>query len=293
MTVARVVVVTDSTAYLPHDLVAARGIEVVPLQVVLGGRPFDEGSGLSGHDIAEALRHSRSVSTSRPAPAQLLEVYERVAAAGASEVVSVHLSRELSGTYDSAVLAAKEASVPVHVVDSRSLGMGTGFAVLGAAEVLAAGGSAESAVVAVRRRVEATSTMFYVDTLEHLRRGGRVTVARALIGTALAVKPLLHVVDGRIEPLENVRTSGRALARLEELAVERAGTSPVDIAVHHLVNADRAQALADQLASRVPAARTVLVQEVGPVVGAHVGPGLVAVVVAPVLDAGSGAPSRT
>lgn len=281
-----VAVVTDSTAYLPDDLVAEHGIAVVPLQVVLGGRPFDEGAGLSGHDIAEALRHSRSVSTSRPAPAQLLGVYEEAAARGAAEVVSVHLSRQLSGTYDSAVLAAREAPVPVHVVDSRSLGMGTGFAVLRAVEVLADGAGGEAAASAARRRAEATWAAFYVDTLEHLRRGGRVTVARALIGTALAVKPLLHVVDGGIQPLENVRTSSRALARLQELAVERAGTSRVDIAVHHLVNPDRAHALAASLEDRVPGLRSLVVREVGPVVGAHVGPGLVAVVVAPVEGSG-------
>jgi DegV family protein with EDD domain len=277
-----VAVVTDSTAYLPDELVAQHGITVVPLQVVVDGRPFDETADVTGPDVAEALRHSRSVSTSRPAPAQLVEVYERLAAAGAPAIVSIHLSRELSGTYESAVLAAREVEVPVEVVDSRTLGMATGFAALRAREVLDGDGSAEEAADAARRRAEATWAGFYVNTLEHLRRGGRVTVARALIGTALAVKPLLHVVDGGIAPLENVRTASRALARLEALAVEQAGDAPVDVAVHHLVNPERASSLAASLASRLPGLRELVVKEVGPVVGAHVGPGLVAVVVAPV-----------
>lgn len=279
----RVAVVTDSTAYLPADLVNEHGIAVVPLQVILDGKPFAEGAELSGHDIAEALRHSRVVSTSRVSPGQLLAVYADVAARGATEIVSVHLSAELSGTCDSALLAAAEATVPVHVVDSRSLGMALGFAVLEAASAAASGADGRAAAAAARRRAERSSTMFYVDTLEHLRRGGRVTNTRAFIGTALAVKPLLEVADGRIRPLENVRTAGRALARLEELSVERAGSEPVDLAVHHLDSPTRASVLAERLVAHLPAARRVLVSEIGPVIGAHVGPGLVAVVISPVL----------
>ena len=128
-----------------------------------------------------------------------------------------------------------------------------------------------------------TSTFFYVDTLEYLRRGGRIGAAQALLGTALAVKPLLHLQDGEIQPLEKVRTSSRAVARLEELALERAGAEPVDIAVHHLDNAERADALAQRLQARLPAVGQMVVSEVGAVIGAHVGPGLLAVVVAPQL----------
>jgi DegV family protein with EDD domain len=120
-----------------------------------------------------------------------------------------------------------------------------------------------------------------VDTLEYLRRGGRIGPAAAVLGGALAIKPLLRVVDGRIEPLEKVRTMSRAIARLEEVAVAAAGVGPVDLAVHHLADPDRATALADRLRSRLPAAGDVVVTEVGAVVGAHVGPGMLGVVVAP------------
>jgi DegV family protein with EDD domain len=278
----RVALVTDSTAYLPAELVQRYDIAVVPLQVVLDGRPFDEGAGLSGHDVAEALRHSRHVSTSRATPAQVLDVYTQTVDRGAHEIISVHLSSELSGTYDSAKLAAQDSPAPVHVVDSRSLGMGVGFAVLEAARLRAEGADVLTAASAAQRRAGGTSVFFYVQTLEYLRRGGRLTTAQAIIGAALGVKPLLHIVDGRIQPLENVRTAGRALSRLEELAVDQAGLDLVDIAVHHLDSVERAQTLAERLSERLPAVRDVMVSEVGPVVGAHVGPGLVAAVVAPV-----------
>ena len=140
---SRTVVVTDSTASLPEDLAAAHGITVVPLQVVVGATPYEEGAeGATPDTVAEALREFVPVSTSRPAPAVMLEVYERLAAAGATEIVSVHLSSEMSGTYESAQLAAQQASVPVVPVDSRQVGIATGFAVLTAAEVVAAGGDA-------------------------------------------------------------------------------------------------------------------------------------------------------
>ncbi len=281
----RVALVTDSTAYLGADDVKERGITVVPLQVVIDGRAFDEDERLSSRDVAEALRHSKSVSTSRIAPEALQSTYASVASTGADEIVSVHLSSELSGTYESAVLAAREAPIPVHVLDSRSLAMGLGFAVLAASDALAAGASAAEAAEVARQRAAASSAVFYVDTLEHLRRGGRISATTAFIGTALHVKPLLHLVDGRIEPLENVRTASRALARLEEVALDRAGLEVVEVAVHHLAAEQRAAALADSLQRRLPASAGIVVREVGPVIGAHVGAGLVAVVVAPVLGA--------
>jgi DegV family protein with EDD domain len=123
-----------------------------------------------------------------------------------------------------------------------------------------------------------------VDTLEHLRRGGRIGAAQALLGSAFAVKPLLHLVGGRIEPLEKVRTSARAISRLEEIAVDRAAaaaTDRVDVAVQHLANAARAETLAAHLAGRVPRLGELYLGEVGAVVGAHTGPGMLAVVVSP------------
>ncbi len=277
-----VAVVTDSTAYLPAVLLERQHIRIVPVQVVIGGESFDEGVGVSSDTVAEALRDWRPVTTSRPSPQGFLDAYTRAAEEGADAVVSVHLSGEMSGTLSSAQLAAAESPVPVRVVDSRTLGMAMGFAVVTAAEAAAAGASLDDVVRAAEKRCAASSVFFYVDTLEYLRRGGRIGPAAALLGSALAVKPLLHLVDGRIAPLEKVRTASRALARLEEVAVERAGTGEVDVAVHHLASPARADQLATALRARVPGLRELLVSEVGAVVGAHVGPGMLAVAVAPV-----------
>jgi DegV family protein with EDD domain len=278
----RVAIVTDSTSYLPSDLITKHGVRVVPLQVVIGGVAYDEGVELTSETVAEALRNWTPVTTSRPSPAAFLDAYEQAASEGCDGIVSIHLSSEISGTHESATLAARDSPVPTQVVDSRSLGMGLGFAVVTAAETAATGeASLDEIVAAASKRAAASKAVFYVDTLEHLRRGGRIGAGAAFLGSALAVKPLLHLVDGHIEPLEKVRTSAKAIARLEEITVQHAGSGDVDIAVAHLANPDRAQTLADRLRDRLPNVGTLLVSEVGAVVGAHVGPGMLSVVVAP------------
>jgi DegV family protein with EDD domain len=276
----RVAVVTDSTAYLPDGLADRLSIRVVPLQVVLGGRSGAEGSEVTPAEVAAALAAWVPVSTSRPTPAQFAAVYREALDGGASDVVSLHLSRELSGTWDSARLAAAEVGTDrVRVVDSRSAAMGLGFAVLAAAEAAEGGGTQEQVYEAAVGTAERTTTLFYVDTLEHLRRGGRIGAAQALLGTALSVKPILHVREGRIVPLEKVRTVSKGIARLEALAVAAAGDGPADVAVHHLAAAERAALLAERLRARLPAVRQLYASEVGAVVGAHVGPGVLGVVV--------------
>jgi DegV family protein with EDD domain len=281
-----VALVTDSTAMLPVDLAAERDIIVVPLQVVVGAASYDEGvdAEATPQTIAEALHEWTPVSTSRPTPAVFAEVYEKARAEGFDEILSVHLSAQMSGTYESAQLAAREVDIPVRAVDSRQLGMATGYAVLAAADVLDRGGSAQQAADAALRRADATTSLFYVDTLEYLRRGGRIGAAAAVLGSALAVKPLLEITEGRIATREKVRTSARALSRLEELAVAAAAGHQVDVTVAHLANPERATVLADHLGERLVdelSGRPVDVGEVGAVIGAHVGPGMVAVVVAP------------
>ncbi len=278
---SRVAVVTDSTAYLPADLVERHRLGVVPLHVVLGRQTGEEGRQVSPDDVAEALRDRRArVTTSRPTPAELAAAYRR---SGAEAVVSIHLSAELSGTVAAARLAADSVAaegLDVVVVDSRTVAMGLGFAVLAAARAAAGGADVSEVVAAAERSAAASTLLFYVDTLEHLRRGGRTGAAQALVGTALGVKPLLQVVDGSIAPREKVRTTARALARLEDLAVEAAGDRPVELAVHHLAAPERAGLLAERLRRRLPRVLALHVVQVGAVVGAHAGPGLLGVVVA-------------
>ncbi|HUV48855.1 MAG TPA: DegV family protein [Actinomycetes bacterium] len=275
-----IAVVTDSTAYLPSAQAVAAHVTVVPVQVVVGGETRDE-TDVSSDAIADALREWRPISTSRPAPSAFVEAYRRLALAGATEIVSVHLSGAMSATVESAQLAAKEVEVPVRVVDSRSIGMGLGFPVLAAAQAAVSGADAARVEEIARERSASASVLFYVDTLEYLRRGGRIGKAAALVGSALSVKPLLHLVDGNVAPLEKVRTTSKALARLEEIALERVGDGAADVAVQHLANPDKALALAARIQERAGGAVAVTVGEVGAVVGAHVGPGMIAVAVCP------------
>jgi DegV family protein with EDD domain len=280
-----IAVITDSTASLPPEVAAARGIVVVPLQVVIGAEAYDEGSAEATPErVAAALRDYLPVSTSRPAPAVLLDHYERAALAGARQIVSVHISGEMSGTFESAQLAARDAPVRVVCVDSRQVGVATGYAALAAADAIGEGRSVEDAAEAARRRAAACSSLFYVDTLEYLRRGGRIGAAAALFGGALAVKPLLQIEDGKVASLEKVRTSARALGRLEELAVTAASGRAVDVCVAHLANPERADHLTKRLTARLSdelGGRDVWCGELGAVLGAHVGPGMIAVCVAP------------
>ncbi|MEV1050969.1 DegV family protein [Streptomyces sp. NPDC049887] len=274
-----VAIVTDSTAYLPPQTMESHGITAVPLTVVLGNRALEEGTEISARSLAQALQKRRAVTTSRPSPETFAAAYRATAEAGATGIVSLHLSSEFSGTYDAAALAAREAPVPVRVVDTGMVAMALGFCALAAAEAVDAGGSLDEAVAAAEKRAAGTSAFFYVDTLDYLRRGGRIGTAQALFGSALAVKPLLQLEGGRIELREKVRTASRAIARLEEIAAERAGTGPVDIAVHHLAAPERASALAERLRERVPNLGELHVSEVGAVIGAHTGPGLLGAVV--------------
>jgi DegV family protein with EDD domain len=274
-----VAVVTDSTACLPAETIERLSISVVPLRVTLGSRTAVDGVDVSSADVARALRAKVAVSTSRPTPAEFAEQYRKLLDAGASHVVSVHLSAALSGTWESAVLAAQDfPHGAVRVVDSRSTAMALGFAVAAAAQRAAAGGSAAEVQGAATETVDATRTLFYVDTLEYLRRGGRIGTAAALFATTLSVKPLLQLVEGQIVALEKVRTASKALARLVELTVQAADGRPVDLAVHHVAAAERARVVETQLRERLPGLGESRVAELGPVIGAHLGPGVVGTV---------------
>jgi DegV family protein with EDD domain len=281
-----VAVVTDSSAYLPDGFANRHAVHVVPIHVLIDDCSGRDGVDIGPADVAAALTGRRSVSTSRPNPDEFAQTYQRLLDAGADEIVSIHLSRELSGTWESARLAAKEVGDDViRVVDSRTAVMGLGFAVLRAATAAgggAAGAAVEDAAVAAAAR---TRTFFMVETLEYLRRGGRIGPAAAFFGTALAVKPVLHVKDGHIVPLEKVRTTNKALARLVDLAEEAAaetGADAVELAVHHLAAHERAAELATRLDERISSASGCVVSELGGAIGAHTGPGMLGVVVCPV-----------
>ncbi|MEI2786334.1 MAG: DegV family protein [Candidatus Nanopelagicales bacterium] len=272
-----IAVVTDSTACLTPAMIAESGVIVVPIHVIVDGRTHLDGVDINSGEVATALVRGASVSTAKPTPQQFLDAYTAAADGGATEILSVHVSAALSGTYDSARLAARDSPVPVTVIDTHSIAMGLGFAAMSAAA--AATGGLAAAVDAARRSADNSQVLFYVDTLEFLRRGGRIGTASAWLGGALRVKPLLHVVDGQVAPLEKARTANRALARLTDLAVEAAGDRPVRVAVQHLHAADRAESVARRLRDTLHC--EVVVGEVTAVMGVHVGPGVVAITIAP------------
>jgi len=281
----RVAVVTDSTSCLTAADAARWGIDVVPLDVAADGERFRDGVDLSPDDLAVLLAAGRRVTTSQPPPAAFLAAYEAAAARGAAEVVSVHLSGELSGTVRAAGLAAQLAPLPVHVVDSRSAGLGLGLAAVAAAEasrgtVWGPAGAAEVAATA-EQVGRSTAAWFVVDSLDHLRRGGRLSAAAAAFGTVLGLRPVLVLRDGRIEVAERVRTRRAARDRLHALAaaeVVRRGPRAVRVGVQHLGRADVAAEVAERLRTS-QGLDEVLVREVGAVLGGHLGVGALAVTV--------------
>jgi DegV family protein with EDD domain len=279
-----VAVVTDSTCSLDPADAARADISIIPLQVVIGevSRPESE---VRPSEVARALREGRQVSTSRPAPGMIEKAYAELAGAGYDAIVSVHLSSKISSTCSAAQVAAASLDIPIEVVDSMTLAMATGYAVLTGAEAARSGAALDEVVSMVGRRAAASTTYFYVESLEYLGLGGRIGAAAPMLGSALAVKPLLTVADGEIRPSERVRTASKALTRLEELslaALEQAATAygAVDVAVHHLDNPDGAHRLRDRLSGRVQVGR-IVISELSAVLGVHVGPGALGVVVSP------------
>lgn len=299
----RVAVVTDSTSCLTAADAAAWGIDVVPLDVAADGERFRDGVDLTPDGLVAALAAGRRVTTSQPPPAAFAAAYEAAAARGAAEVVSVHLSGELSGTVRAAGLAAQLAPLPVHVVDSRSAGLGLGFAALAAAEAArgTVWGPADGASVAgaAEQVGRSTAAWFVVDSLDHLRRGGRLSAAAAAFGTVLGLRPVLVLRDGRIEVAERVRSRRAARERLHALAVAEVGRrvpgagaggagggaagggpagSAVRVGVQHLGSPEVAEEVAGRLRDAL-GLDEVLVREVGAVLGGHLGVGALAVTV--------------
>ena len=272
-------IVTDSTAYLPKSLVAELGIEVVELQVISNGIAYNEVDGITVEQVAIALRANKAVTTSRPNPELFVAAYERLISNGADSIVSTHLSRELSGTFESASLASRSVSCPVEVIDSRGIAMMLGFAVQAGAKLARCGGSLNEVGDLVKRKCLGSSILFYVDSLEFLERGGRINAVQARMGSAMNLKPLLHMLNGKVEQRELVRTREKALDRMVDLVCAAARIKS-EIAVHHVDAAAAAAELARILQTRTGLAN-ISVSAVGAVVGAHVGPGALAIVVSP------------
>lgn len=218
----RTVVVTDSSACLPRDLAERLGVRVAPLSVIVDGEPQPEGVGISPVAVVEALVAGRRVGTSQPTPDAVRAALADAAASGADAAVALSLSARMSGTLGAFEAAAADAPVPVTVVDSRTVSLALGLAALSAAAVAAGGGAAAEVAAEARRASRASMCLFTVDTLDYLRRGGRVSPAVAALGNALGVKPVLGVIDGEVAQVERVRTSARARQAVVDRIASRA-----------------------------------------------------------------------
>jgi DegV family protein with EDD domain len=275
MSTQRVAIVTDSTADLPPELAAARSVTVVPLTLNLDGQSLLDGVDITPAEFYRRLpRATAHPTTSQPSPGRFAEAYAALLE-NHDAVVSIHISEKLSGTVASARQAADMTDPKrVHVIDSELVSMSLGLVTLVASALAGQGAepaAIESKVLSMRSPVQ---TYFSVATLEFLRRGGRIGRASALLGSVLQVKPVLCIRDGLVTPLERVRTFERALTRIVELTREIDRGKGVCIIVGHA----GAEADAERVSRELePIAETLMIQPLGPVVGAHAGPGVVGV----------------
>lgn len=271
-------IVTDSTAYLDKEYVDKNDIKVVPLKVIMEDVSYREGIDISNDDFYRRMREEDIFpTTSQPSAGEFLEAYKEMA--GRYErLLSIHISAGISGTFESASSAASEmGDYPVEVIDSRYTSMQLMIFVQELVKARDAGKSMEELKSLTARMIEGSEVMFCVDTLEYLHRGGRIGGAQALMGSMLRIKPLLYL-DGTIDALDKVRGSKKALNRMVELSVEKAGNKRVQIALTHVRDLERLNDLREKVKAALNCdPDSIAVNECGPVIGSHVGPGTVGV----------------
>lgn len=273
-------IVTDSTAYLSEEQINKYDIKAARLMVNFGEESFKEGTTYSNSEYYNKLRNSKlTASTSQPSTGDFFSIYEQIAAEG-DEILSIHISSVLSGTVASAENAsALLPDAKITIFDSRSTAATLGWMVLFAAEAAQKGYSSEEIISKLEEIKANTNLLFLVDTLEYLKRGGRIGGAQALFGSLLKIKPILHLKDGRIEVFDKVRTKQKALTRLKNelyYYLEKENSANLKVAMLSIDAQENAQELRDEILSQYPDL-SVDVSEVGPVIGTHAGPGTVGV----------------
>jgi DegV family protein with EDD domain len=275
---AKVAIVTDSTANIPKDVVEEYQIQVIPLHLHWGEETFLDGVDILPEEFYTRLKQSNvNPTTSQPTPAAFKDVYEKLLEGG-FEIINILISSKLSGTVDSAVQAKSFfPDAPIEIVDSQSTAMAMGFQVLAVTRAVADGASLAECKSLAEKTIKHTGVVFAVDTLEFLHRGGRIGGGARFLGTALKMKPILELKEGRVESVERVRTRKKSLDRLVELVVERVGgRTPVRLAALNAAARDDAQWLMKQISQRLNPTEMVF-SEVSPVIGTHAGPGTVAI----------------
>ena len=272
----KVAIVTDSTADLPPELVEELGVTIVPLQVIFGDEAYREGVDITTEEFYERLVKSRQLpTTSAPSVGDFQEVYERLLEE-VDSIVSIHIGAKLSGTVQAAHTARQSLAKPerIEIVDSQAVSVAIGFATMEAVEAARAGAKLAEVKAAAESAVQRTHVRFMLDTLEYVRRGGRIGRARAYMGTLLRVKPILSFREGEVYPEERVRTRARGLERMIQWAVRHQKVKRAVVA--HSTTLDEAESIRERLAMAFPSVKVYLIR-FGPVLGTHGGPGTIGV----------------
>jgi DegV family protein with EDD domain len=271
-------VVTDSTADLPLEIVSELGITIISLQVIFGEQTYRDGIDISSEQFFEMLASSKALpQTSQPSVGEFQEVYERLAS-DTESILSIHLSAGFSGTFNTAQLAARSliGRCTIEVIDSGTVSMAMGFAVIAAARTARNGGDLDACAAAARSALKRQRLAVTVDTLEYLRRGGRIGRAAALVGGLLRLKPILTIRDGEAFPLARVRTRKKALEEMLNICLQDATIE--EAIIMDSTTPDDARHLREELTARCPGV-PIHSGRIGPVIGVHGGPGLIGLAV--------------
>lgn len=278
-------IVTDTSCDLTQDMLDKFQISTVSLSIQFGEKVYADQKELSSEGFYELLAEDPNhPSTCQPSPADFVKVYEQIAEPGDS-IISIHLSSQLSGTYQSAVLASDMVKgIDITVIDTKLASIGVGFVAMAAAAKLQEGASNEEVIAVAEQVSKESRVLFVVDTLKYLQKNGRIGKAQALVGNLLSIKPILTLVDGVVHPLEKARGKTKALKRISALAQEykdSCGGRPMRLGVAHAACAEGATSLAAELEKELQPQET-SVSLIGPTIGVHVGPGTLAVLLHPI-----------
>lgn len=273
---AKIAIITDSTAYLPEKYLKEYNITVLPQILIWGDQTFRDGIDIQPTEFYERLKNSKTnPSTSQVTPASFLDAYGKLSAQG-FEILAILISSKFSGTIESAV-QAKESfpDTRIEIFDSLTSAMALGFQALTAAQAIQKGAEMDKVLQILRDSRDLTGIVLTPETLEYLYRGGRIGGASRFLGTALKIKPILSVIDGKIEAIEQVRTQKKAYQRLIEIIAERAGEKPIKLASLQAANLEGAEELLSMANQQLNVTEG-FTGDVSPVIGTHVGPGTVA-----------------
>ncbi|MDO8755545.1 MAG: DegV family protein [Anaerolineales bacterium] len=277
----KVAVVTDGACSLTPVMGKEYGLHVVPVHVTINEQTYQSGVNLDAAEFYRLLRANKKLpTTAQPTAQDFVDIYTKLAGE-VDEIVTVVISHHMSATLQSALMAQEQfKTVPIHVIDSEFVSLGLGMMAIAAARAAAQGQDAQQVIQLIEKIKQNLNLIFTVDTLEYLHKGGRIGGATAFLGSALSIKPILYIKDGRIEPLERARTRKRSISRLLDLMEERVGTSEVHVAILHCEADEEAREFGERVKAKFNCAELVIA-EAGPVIGTHAGPGTLGLVFYP------------